>query len=52
VVSPARKREAVAHLESKLQVSQRRACKIINQPRSTQRHASKQPARDAKLAAE
>jgi len=52
VVSPARKREAVAHLESKLQVSQRRACKIINQPRSTQRYASKRPERDAKLAAE
>jgi putative transposase len=52
VVSPARKREAVAHLERRLQVSQRRACKVINQPRSTQRYASKRPARDAKLAAE
>jgi len=52
VVSPARKREAVAHLEHKLQVPQRRACKVINQPRSTQRYASKRPARDAKLAAE
>ena len=52
MVSPARKREAVAHLERKLQVSQRRACKVINQPRSTQRYASKRPARDAKLAAE
>lgn len=52
MVSPARKREAVAHLESKLQVSQRRACKIISQPRSTQRYASMRPARDAKLAAE
>jgi transposase InsO family protein len=52
VVSPARKREAVAHLERKLQVSQRRACKVINQPRSTQRYASTRPARDAKLAAE
>ena len=52
MVSPARKREAVAHLERKLQVSQRRACKVINQPRSTQRYACTRPARDAKLAAE
>jgi len=52
VVSPASKREAVAHLEHKLQVSQRRACKVISQPRSTQRHASARPARDAKLTAE
>jgi len=52
VVSPARKREAVAHLERKLQVSQRRACRVVNQPRSTQRYASGRPAKDAKLAAE
>ncbi len=51
-MSPARKREAVAHLERKLQVSQRRACKVINQPRSTQRYACTRPARDSKLAAE
>lgn len=51
VVSPARKREAVTHLERKLQVSQRRVCKVINQPRSTQRYASIRPAKDAKLAA-
>lgn len=52
MVSPARKREAVAHLERKLQVSQRRACKVISQPRSTQRYASARPAKDAKLTAE
>ena len=52
MVSPARKREAVAHLERKLQVSQRRACKVIQQPRSTQRYASTRSAKDAKLAAE
>jgi transposase InsO family protein len=52
VVSPARKRDAVAHLERQLQVSQRRACKVINQPRSTQRYASARPAKDVKLAAE
>lgn len=51
-MSPARKREAVTHLERKLRVSQRRACRVINQPRSTQRYAARRPARDAKLAAE
>lgn len=51
-MSPARKREAVAHLERKLQVSQRRACKVIGQPRSTQRYAAMRPARDAQLVAE
>lgn len=49
MVSPARKREAVAHLERKLQVSQRRACKVISQPRSTQRYACTRPAKDAVL---
>jgi putative transposase len=52
VVSLVRKAEAVAHLDRKLQVSQRRACKIINQLRSTQRYEAWRPARDAKLAAE
>lgn len=51
-MSPARKREAVAHLERRLQVSQRRACRVIDQPRSTQRYAARRPARDAKLVAE
>ena len=52
MVSPARKREAVKHLEGKLQVSQRRACKVIRQPRSTQRYAAQRPGKDAKLVAE
>ena len=51
MVSPARNREAVVHLERALHVSQRRACKVINQPRSTQRYASARPAKDAKLVA-
>ncbi|SKA90336.1 Integrase core domain-containing protein [Prosthecobacter debontii] len=40
MVSPARKREAVVHLEGKFQVSQRRACKSLVQPRSTLRLGS------------
>jgi transposase InsO family protein len=52
VVSPARKREAVRHLEAKLQVSERRACQVIRQPRSTQRYEAQRPAKDARLASE
>lgn len=52
MVSPARKREAVRHLEVKLEVSQRRACRVIAQPRSTQRYEARRPGADAKLAAE
>jgi len=49
VVSPARKREAVAHLEEVLKVSERRACQVIDQPRSTQRYHGRQPGKDAAL---
>lgn len=52
MVSPARKREAVRHLEKELQVSQRRACKVIRQPRSTQRYKAQRPSQDAKLVSE
>lgn len=52
MVGPARKREAVRHLEGKFQVSQRRACQTIRQPRSTQRYACRQPDKDAALAGE
>jgi transposase InsO family protein len=37
-VSPSRKREAVEHLQEKLEVSERRACEVVDQPRSTQRY--------------
>ncbi len=38
MVSPTRRREAVAHLQRTFpQVSERRACKLVGQPRSTQR---------------
>jgi len=52
MVGPARKREAVRHLEGQFQVSQRRACKTTAQPRSTQRYECQRPDRDAALAAE
>jgi putative transposase len=37
-VSPSRKRTAVDHLEETFEVSERRACKVVEQPRSTQRY--------------
>lgn len=39
MVGPARKREAVGHLQRALEMSERRACKVVGQPRSTQRYA-------------
>lgn len=37
MVSPERRREAVAHLRRVFPVSERRACKVVGQPRATQR---------------
>jgi len=42
-VSPARKRAAVEHVQTKLDVPQRRACRVTDQPRSTQRYEPKRP---------
>lgn len=40
-MSPSRKRTAAAKLQEKYEVSQRRACRVIGQPRSSQRYQSK-----------
>jgi putative transposase len=40
-VSPARKREAVTKLRTQLAMSERRACRVLDQPRSSQRRKSK-----------
>jgi putative transposase len=45
-VSPSRRREAVAMLVERLSLSERRACRITGQQRSTQRHAPPQGDRD------
>jgi len=37
LLSPARKRAAVTEFQAKLHISERRACKAIDQPRSSQR---------------
>ena len=50
MVSPARRREAVKQVQGSLKtVSQRRACKVIRQARSTQRYRPKDPDRDRAL---
>lgn len=38
-MSPSKKRQAVKHVQGALGVSERRACKVLKQPRSTQRYA-------------
>jgi putative transposase len=51
-VSPARRRRAVQHLQQIFGVSQRWACQLVGQHRSTQRHQPTQPDRDRALRAE
>ena len=41
-MSPARRREAVAHVRRRLGVSERRACRVLRQPRTTQRYVPRQ----------
>jgi transposase InsO family protein len=40
MVSPARRREAVDRLQTQFDTSERRTCRVIEQPRSTQRYRS------------
>jgi len=42
MVSPACRREAVEQAQTTLEVSERRACQVMRQPRSTQRYAVKE----------
>lgn len=39
-MSPARRRAAVGHLQRRFKVSERRACRVVGQVRSTQRYAA------------
>jgi len=43
-VGPAAKREAVAHLQAVMGLSERRACQFVSVDRTTVRYASKRPA--------
>ena len=46
MVTPNRRRQAVNVLEDEFGVSQRRACKVVGQHRSTQRHPAPEPPED------
>jgi putative transposase len=48
-VSPARRRRAVTQLQQVFGVSQRWACRLVGQHRSTQRHQPAEPDRDRAL---
>jgi len=49
MVGPARKRTAVGHLQRELELSQRRACQVVGQPRATQRHVPQPDAEEDRL---
>ena len=52
MVSPPQRRRAVQLLQERLGVSQRRACEIVGQHRSTQRYEPAEPDPDRSLRAE
>lgn len=49
MVSPTRRREAVNGAQRTLEVSERRACEVLKQPRGTQRYRPRRPDRDRPL---
>jgi putative transposase len=49
VVSPSSKSKAVEHVQTELDVSERRACRVVEQPRSTQRYPKKQSEYEKRL---
>ena len=51
MVSPERKRQAVLHLQECCCASERRACRVVNQPRATQRYHGRRQDKDAPLVA-
>lgn len=48
-MSPARKHEAVSKLQSQLGMSERRTCRVLDQPRSCQRYQSQPRCDEPKL---
>jgi putative transposase len=52
MVTPNRRRQAVCVLEDEFGVSQRRACRVVGQHRSTQRHPTPEPPEDEALVRE
>ncbi len=49
MIGPTRRREAVRQARKALDVSERRACQVVQQPRSTQRYEPREPERDRRL---
>ena len=49
MISPAKKRRVVEEIVEKLKVSERRTCKVLEQPRSTQRTKKKEKLDEAQL---
>src|SRR5215212_5994035 len=49
LLSPARRRKAVLHVQKKFELSERRACQIVGQPRSTQRYVDRRAEGDRPL---
>ena len=49
MVSPTRRREAVQQVRREVKTSERRACKVLGQSRSTQRYRPREPDRDRQL---
>ena len=49
MVSPMRRREAVQQVRREVKTSERRACKVLGQSRSTQRYRPREPDRDRPL---
>ena len=49
LVSPSKSRRAVEHVQEKLEVSERCACRVLNQPRSTQRREPETPKDEPRL---
>ena len=49
MVSPSRRRDAVGHLRRRFGVSERRACNLVGQHRSTQRYAPSSPELEQRL---
>src|SRR5919112_5030036 len=50
LLSPDRRRKAVIHVQKTFELSERRACQAIGQPRSTQRYSGKRAGIDEALA--
>jgi putative transposase len=50
-VSPSRRRQTVRHVQQSLSVSQRRACRVVGQPRRTQRYVAKRRDDEGQLVA-